>query len=76
MSSFSKEAGYIDLLDEDKPIAGQKFCCISFLSPDKIIKKKEMFLFEEFLKKWDFLKSMEKYHQFMNNQILRKKCKN
>tara|TARA_B100001063_G_scaffold196945_2_gene189026 strand:- start:72 stop:908 length:837 start_codon:yes stop_codon:yes gene_type:complete len=66
MSSFSKEAGYIDLLDEDKPIAGQKFCCISFLSPDKIIKKKEMFLFEEFLKKWDFLKSMEKYHQFMN----------
>ena len=66
MSSFSKEAGYIDLLDEDKPIAGQKYCCISFLSPDKIIKKKEMFLFEEFLKKWDFLKSMEKFHQFMN----------
>ena len=66
MSSFSKEAGYIDLLDEDKPIAGQKYCCISFLSHDKIIKKKEMFLFEEFLKKWDFLKSMEKFHQFMN----------
>lgn len=66
MSSFSKEAGYVDLLDEDKPIAGQKYCCISFLSPDKIIKKKEMFLFEEFLKKWDFLKSMEKFHQFMN----------
>ena len=22
---------YVDLLDEDKPIAGQKFCCVSFV---------------------------------------------
>ena len=26
----SENPKYIDLLDEDKPIAGQKFACISF----------------------------------------------
>lgn len=59
-------AKYVDLLEEDKPIAGQKFVCISFVSPEKIIKQKEMFFFEEFLKKWDFSKSMEKFVQFLN----------
>jgi Family of unknown function (DUF5832) len=57
---------YVDLLEEDKPIANQKFACISFVSPEKIIKQKELFFFEEFLKKWDFNKSMEKFVQFLN----------
>jgi hypothetical protein len=57
---------YVDLLEEDKPIAGQKFVCISFCSPETILKKKELFFFEEFLKKWDFNKSMEKFVQFLN----------
>ena len=57
---------YVDLLEEDKPIAGQKFVCVSFISPEKIIKQKEQFLFEQFLKKWEFNKSMEKFFQFLN----------
>ena len=57
---------YIDLLDEDKPIAGQKFVCMSFCSPEKILKQKEIFFFEEFLKNWEFNKSMEKFLQFIN----------
>lgn len=57
---------YVDVLDEDKAIAGQKFVCVSFISPDKILKQKELFFFEEFLKKWEFNKSMEKFHQFLN----------
>ena len=57
---------YIDLLDEDKPIAGQKFFCMSFISPEKILKEKNLFLFNYFLKYWDFSKSMEKYTQFLN----------
>jgi len=28
---------YVDLLEEDKPIAGQKFVCVSFVSPENII---------------------------------------
>jgi hypothetical protein len=57
---------YVDLLDVDKSIAGQNFGCFSFISPNKILKQKEMFFFEEFLKKWEMNKSMEKFHQFLN----------
>jgi hypothetical protein len=57
---------YVDLLDEDKPIAGQKFVCVSFCSPEKILKDKQTFFFEEFLKKWELNKSMEKFVQFLN----------
>jgi hypothetical protein len=57
---------YVDVLDEDKPIAAQKFVCISFISPEKIVKQKELFFFEEFLNKWEFSKSMEKFIQFLN----------
>jgi hypothetical protein len=57
---------YVDLLEEDKAIAGQKFVCISFVSPENILKQKEIFFFQEFLKKWEWNKSMEKFIQFLN----------
>ena len=57
---------YVDLLDEDKPIAGQKFVCVSFISPDKILKQKNHFIFQEFLKDFDMTKSVEKFTQFLN----------
>jgi hypothetical protein len=53
-------------LEVDKPIAGQTFGCFSFISPEKILKQREMFFFEEFLKQWEMNKSMEKFHQFLN----------
>jgi hypothetical protein len=57
---------YIDLCDEDQPIAGQKFVCLSFISPEKLLKKREIFMFEEFLKQWDFKKSMDKFFDFIH----------
>ena len=62
----SENPKYIDLLDEDKPLAGQKFACISFVSPEDIIKQKKLFYFQEFLKHWDFTKSVRKFSQFLN----------
>jgi hypothetical protein len=56
---------YIDLCDEDQPIAGQKFACLSFISPENVLKKRELFFFEEFLKQWDFKKSMDKFYEFI-----------
>jgi hypothetical protein len=56
----------VDLLDEDKPIAEQKYACLSFISPEKIIKQKDVFFFEQFIKTYDFNKSIEKYIQFLN----------
>lgn len=56
----------VDLLDEDKPIAGQKFVCVSFLSPEKVLQDKHIHHLNEFLKTWDMNKSLEKYRQFTN----------
>ena len=57
---------YVDLLEEDKPISGQKFVCVSFVSPQNILKRKKEFFFEEFLKHFDFTKSVDKFTQFLN----------
>ena len=57
---------YVDVLDEDKPVAGQKFACVSFISPENILQDKKEFYFEEFLKQWDMAKSLEKFTQFLN----------
>jgi hypothetical protein len=57
---------YVDLLDEDQPLAGQKFVCLSFISPEKVLKDKNLFLFEEFMKQYDMYKSLEKFTQFLN----------
>jgi hypothetical protein len=57
---------YIDLLEEDKPIGGQKFVCVSFCSPEKILKDKNIYFFEQFLKQWNYNKSMEHFVQFLN----------
>ena len=62
----TSESKYIDLLDEDKPVAGQKFACVSFVSPENILKKKEIFYFEEFLKHWDYSQKLQEFTQFLN----------
>jgi len=56
-SSFEKKIvnnkinkNYVDLLEEDKPIGGQKFVCVSFCSPEKLLKDKQIYFFEQFLK--------------------------
>jgi hypothetical protein len=57
---------YVDLCDEDTPLAGQKFACLSFVSPEKILKKRETFLFDQFIKEWDFTKSFAKFFDFLH----------
>jgi len=57
---------YVDLLDEDNAIAGQKFVCLSFISPENIIRDKNMFLFDKFIKQFEFYKTFDKYTQFLN----------
>jgi len=61
---MSEKPQYVDLLEEDKPIAQQKFVCVSFVSPENIIQQKEHFFFDRFVKTWDLVKSMQKYAQF------------
>lgn len=61
-----KNPKYIDLCDEDPPMAGQKFVCMSFISPDKVLKKKDLFLFDQFVRQWDIKKSMDKFSDFLH----------
>ena len=54
-----------DFLDVDQTIPGQKYCVLSFLSPEKILKHKESFLNTEFLK-WLCDQS-----EFLDNVVLK-----
>lgn len=66
MTSLSKESSVLsDVLDEDKPVANQKFVCLSFLSPEKIIKQKQEYFFDQFVKTFEFTKSVELYNNFI-----------
>ena len=65
MNSTFSEKLKVDLLDEDKPIANQKFVCLSFISPEKILKQKDTYLFEKFVQNYDFTKSMKKFNDFL-----------
>jgi hypothetical protein len=58
---------YVDVLDEDSAIAGQKFTCMSFLSPEKILDKREIFLFDQFVEQWEFTKSMTNVENLMTD---------
>ena len=40
-----------DFLENDDPIPGQKYGCITFVSPDSMVEKRELFYMEEFFKK-------------------------
>ena len=65
-STNSKDTKYVDLLDEDKPISGQKFVCLSFISPENILKDKNQFYFEKYIKNFELKKSLDKFGQFLN----------
>lgn len=66
LSDGKENPKYIDVLDEDSGIAGQKFTCMSFISPEKILEKRELYLFDRFVEQWDFTKSMTKFGDFIN----------
>jgi hypothetical protein len=42
----------VDYLDEDKPIRGQNFVLLSFLSPEDVLVNKEAYMFTQFITKF------------------------
>jgi hypothetical protein len=42
----------VDYLDEDKPIRGQNFVLLSFLSPEDVLVNKEAYMFSQFISKF------------------------
>jgi hypothetical protein len=53
-----------DFLDEDPEIPGQRYVLLSFLSPEDVLEKKEVYFFQKFLESYEVdwkLKNLEKY---------------
>lgn len=53
-----------DFLDEDTEIPGQRYVLLSFLSPEKVLDKKELYFFQKFLQNYEVewkVKNLEKY---------------
>lgn len=65
MSGRTIKEKEVDVLDQDLPINGQKFVCVSFLSPDKLLRQKEQYFMNAFLKQVDTKKSFERYQAFL-----------
>lgn len=55
----------VDYLDEDPEVPSQKYCILSFLSPEKILKTKEMFMIEKFVRTLDFDWKMKGQEHFL-----------
>ena len=55
---------YVDLLKEDPVIASQTYGCYSFVSPEKIIRNRELFMFEKFVKQWQYSKALSMFSDF------------
>ena len=53
-----------DYLESDPPLRGQNYVCLSFISPENIIKRKDAFFFEYFLK--NFSQDM---NEFFSNLV-------
>lgn len=48
-SKYDHDNDNEDFLEVDQPIPGQNYVCMSFISPEKIIKQKEIFFLKKFL---------------------------
>lgn len=54
----------VDFLEVDQPIPGQNYVCLSFISPEKVIKQKEVFFMKKFLQ--DLLTDENKRNYLLN----------
>ena len=65
------ESGPIDYLDEDPEIPTQKYCIVSFISPEKVIQDKNQFMFEKFVQwqDWEWkVKGLESLMAFISKK--------
>jgi hypothetical protein len=61
----------IDYLDEDPEIPTQRYCVISFLSPEKVLKQRAEFFNEKFIEWLEYdwkIKGMQQYMSFLSKK--------
>jgi hypothetical protein len=61
----------VDYLDEDPEVPTQKYCIVSFLSPEKVIQDKSRFFFERFIQFMNYdwkVKGLEHFVAFLSKK--------
>ena len=58
-----------DFLTEDAPVPGQNFCLLSFLSPENVLKKKDLFFFNSFLEGFDYSSRVKSFEGFLMTTV-------
>jgi hypothetical protein len=64
MSDNNQPTVVEDFLDEDTEIPGQRYVLLSFISPEKVLDKKDQYFFKKFLDNYEVewkVKNLEKY---------------
>jgi hypothetical protein len=59
-----------DFLDEDNEIPGQRFVLLSFLSPEKVLERKDAYFLEQFLKNYEITWKTKNLEKFLAKQVL------
>ena len=58
-----------DFLTEDADVPGQKFCLLSFLSPEKVLANKDLFFFEKFLNSFELSFRVKTFETYLMSQV-------
>jgi hypothetical protein len=59
-----------DFLDEDNEIPGQRYVLLSFLSPEKVLERKDHYFLEQFLKNYEITWKTKNLEKFLAEQVL------
>jgi hypothetical protein len=65
------EDGIVDYLDEDPELPNQRYCIVSFLSPEKVIAQKNDFYFKKFIQWMDYdwkVKGVEHFVAYLSKK--------
>jgi len=65
MSAEEKES----FLSDDPEIASQRWCLLSFISPENVLNRKEQFLFASFINQYEFQLRTKKMEEFLVKEI-------
>jgi hypothetical protein len=71
LPKYEDDGQVVDYLDEDPEVPTQKYCIVSFISPEKTVKQKQEFMFEEFVKFVDYdwkVKGLEHLMVFLSKK--------
>jgi len=59
-----------DFLDEDNEIPSQRFVLLSFLSPEKVLARKDLYTFEQFMKQYEITWKTKNLEKFLAKQVM------